>query len=251
MSEGDGTRVGVVGGDDDREARLEEAITEAGWRPVSAPAAEVVSADPTFVLAVGERAFLEVARTGTDVPILPIDAGRGVRSVPNAVASAAVQRDIEADWSTETHPLLAVAVDGDRRGTAVMDVTTMTAEAAHISEYDVATGDATLGRIRADGIVVATPAGTPGYARRIGAPVTSPGSGVVVAPIAPFATDPDHWVVDPTPVRIGQTRTDAGVELVVDDAVVASLEPDETVTCRVDGHVRTILVPESRSRYES
>jgi len=45
------------------------------------------------------------------------------------------------------------------------------------------------------------------------------------------------------------TRGDAAVDLVVDDAVAGSIEQRETVACRVEGRVSTVVLPESRSRY--
>jgi NAD+ kinase len=146
--------------------------------------------------------------------------------------------------------VLSVAVDGTERWTAVTDVALITAEAAHISEYDIVAGEDRLDCVRADGVVVATPAGSTGYARRLGGPVLAPGTGAVVFPIAPFATDPDHWVVDPDGLSVALERDDAPVELVVDDAVATEVDPTETVTLSVAGHVDTAVLPASRSRYE-
>lgn len=246
MSGGAGTSVGVVGDGSDVTDRLVDALADAGER---GDAASVLERDVRVIVAVGERAFIDVASEAPDVPVLPVGAGRGVRSVPRDDAAAAARGLVDGDWPTEAHPLLAVALDGESRGVAVTDVTVVTAEAAHISEYELTAGEDALGRVRADGVVVATPAGSPGYARRLGAPVLGPGTGAVVAPIAPFATDPDHWVVDPDGVTVAPARREAPVELVVDDSTVGRIDPSQSVSCRVDGRVSTIVLPESASRY--
>jgi NAD+ kinase len=248
MSEGEAPLVGVVERSDVAD-RIAEAVADAGGHPTTGAAADVIGEDVTIHVTAGERAFVDVATRAPAAPILPVEAGWGVRSVPAGDVEAAIDDLLAFEWPTEDHPLLAIRVDGERWATALMDVALVTAEAAHISEYRVAAGDARLGSVRADGVVVATPAGSPGYARRIGSPVIGPGTGAVVAPIAPFATDPDDWVVDPDGVTVEPTRGDAAVDLVVDDAVAGSIEQRETVACRVEGRVSTVVLPESRSRY--
>jgi NAD+ kinase len=249
MTDRPGQRVGVVDGGGGDGQSVREAIADAGADLATGAARDVLAADPRVVVAVGEGSFIRVATAAPDVPILPVAAGRGVRSVPASATDGATPHLLQGEWRTERHPVLGVDVDGEDRGRAVMDVATMTAEAAHISEYQLTAGDAALGRVRADGVVVATPAGSAGYARRIGAPVLAPGTGVVVAPVAPFTTAPDHWVIDLESLAIRQARADADVELGVDDTVVGTLDPTEIVSCRVVGHVSTIVLPESRSRY--
>lgn len=249
MSEGQAPVVGVVEDGTGLRDPVETAVADAGGRAVLGPPEDVLEADPTAVVAVGERALSELGPALPAVPVLPIEAGRGVRSVPADAVSAGVASLLAGEGSTESHPVLSVAVDGESRGTAVMDVSVLTAKAAHISEYDVSADGAALARVRADGIVVATPAGSAGYARRIGGPVIAPGTGVVVLPVAPFATDPDNWVVEPDVVTITPLRADARVELILDEARAGSVAPAATVTCRIAGRVHTAVVPASQSRY--
>lgn len=255
MNDG-GATVGIVGdageashGDEASDA-FADAASDVGGDVVTGSAADVLAGDPAVVVAVGESALLDVATRRPEAPIVPVDAGRGVRSLRAADLVDAATSVVAGEWTTESHPLLSVSVDEEEQGVAVLDVSLVTAEAAHISEYDLVVGDDRLGAVRADGVVIATPAGSPGYARRLDAPIIAPGSGAVVVPIAPFATDPDHWVVDPDGLSIELERDEAPVELVVDDAVARAVDPNETVSVAVDGSVETVVLPASRSRYD-
>lgn len=246
MSDGGVATVGVLG--DPRDS-FADAVGDAGGDVIAGSVVDVLAGEPSVVVARGEAAFLDVATRVPECPIVPVDAGRGVRSLPATALLGAAESLVSGEWTTESHPLLAVEVDGTALGTAVTDVALVTAEAAHISEYDLAAGDAGLDRVRADGVVVATPAGSTGYARRLGAPVLAPGTGAVVVPIAPFSTDPDHWVVDPDGLAVELVRDDAPVQLIVDDAVARVVDPSETVRLSVADRVESVVLPASRSRY--
>lgn len=246
MDEGD-VAVGIVG---DAPASLPAAVSEAGGVIREGDVESVLEERPDAVVAVGERAALECARAASDVPILPVDAGRGLRSVPADALPAAAERLVDGEFDTETHPVLSVAVAERTVGRAVADVTLITAEAARISEFAVTADREHVGQFRADGVVVATPAGTPGYARQVGSPITAPGTGVAaVAPIAPFATNPDHWVVALEDVRLTVERDEAAVTLLGDDVSLATLGKGEAVRLTHAGTATVAVLAESRPRF--
>jgi NAD+ kinase len=241
------TRVGVVGSET---APAVDAFETVGARPVVASAHGVLDADPDIVAAVGEAALLSVARQRPSVPVLPVDAGRGVRSVPQERLGDAATRVVAGNWSTDSHPLLAVDVGGDRQSLALMDAMAVTAEPAHISEFTLRTEDERIAQFRADGVVAAAPAGTPGYARAAGAPVVPPGPSVLtLVPVAPFATTLDHWVVPATTLTMTVERDDATVEVLADDRTVGIADVGEPVTLAADGTVETVRVPEGVSPF--
>ncbi|MDG5776461.1 ATP-NAD kinase [Haloarculaceae archaeon H-GB2-1] len=242
------TSVGVVGPDGDSVA---EAVTAAGLTPRTGAVEDVLATEPGALVAVGESALLSLARTGPDVPILPVDAGRGVRSVPKARVGAALE-DITGDWRTERHPVLEVRVDGESVARALMDVTLTTAEPAHISEYTVSWQDERICQVRADGVVIGTPAGSHGYARAAGGPLVPPETDVaILAPMAPFETDPDHWVVPLTELELGVARDTTAVELLADDRVVADVPPTATVTVTIADSVALVRSQHGDSPFET
>jgi len=233
--------VGVLG-----DPAVADRLREAGAAVVEGAVDDVPTTE--LVVAVGQPAVRTVAAADTGPLVLPVAAGRGVRSVSRDSVPAAVAGLEDAD--TERHPLFDVAVDDGAVGAAVFDVTAVTAEAARISEYAVETATDSVGQFRADGVTLATPAGSPGYARRIGGPVLAPAeSAGVVAPIAPFQVTPDHWVASLDGLSVSVERDEATVALYVDGDEVATVACGETVHLERAGTVRVAVVAESCSRF--
>jgi NAD+ kinase len=236
-----GTVVGVVG---DHPAVV-EAVEAAGGRPRVADARSVAAADPARVVAIGEAALLATVRAGVDVPTLPVEAGRAVRSVPGMAVEPAVERLLDGEFEVVDYPVVDVrSALGSIR--ALQDVMLVTAEPARISEYTVRSGGDLVDRFRADGVVVATPAGSQGYARACGGPVMEPGTEVlVVVPVSPFATDQDSWVLPLDAVELSVERDETPVELLADDCAAGTVARGETVRLTRDGRFPVAVVPES------
>ena len=233
--------VGVVG-----DPSVADRLREAGAAVETAPGDSVPTTER--VVAVGQAALRAVAAADTEPLVLPVAAGRGVRSVAREAVPAAVAGLDGA--ATERHPLFGVAVAGETVGTAVFDVTVVTAEAARISEYAVETTTDSVGQFRADGVTLATPAGSPGYARRVGGPLLAPAESVgVVAPIAPFQTNPDNWVVSLDGLSVSVERDEATVALYADGDEVGTVDCGETAGLRRRGTLRVAVLGESRSRF--
>lgn len=227
-----------------------DALDAAGARIVPGAPDAVFEADPAAVVAVGEPALLSVARRSPTIPVLPVAAGSGVRSVPLDSIGDAAASLVAGDWTTESHPLLSVDVAGDRRALALLDAMAVTAEPAHISEYTVAAEGELVARFRADGVAVATPAGTAGYARAAGGPVIPPGPSVLtVVPVAPFATALDHWVVPATDLAITVERDESDVDVLADDRTVGQAGVDDRITLGAEGRLETIRVPAGQSPF--
>jgi NAD+ kinase len=237
--------VGLVG---DGEA-VAGAIAGAAAAPVRGDPATVLAADPDVVVAVGEDALLALARAGPEPPVLPVAAGAGVRSVPRTRVEAAIAAVAAGDHRTARHPLLAVETGEGEAAHALFDAALVAAEPARISAFTVEAAGEGHGSIRADGLVVATPAGTRGYTRALRAPTVRPGSDVLaVEPIGQFATRPDRWVVPLAPVTVTVARDEVPVEVVVDGRVVAEASQGESVTIAPDGSIDTVVVQASQSR---
>lgn len=239
--------VGVVG---DAVDDLVAEVETAGGQPRIGDADDVVGADPDVVVTVGEAATLAAARQRPTMPILPVDAGRGLRSVPEDRTGSLADSVVDGEWTAESHPLVAIETGGETVDRALLDVTLVTAEAARISEFSVRDRETRVGQFRADGVVVATPAGTPGYARRVGTPIVAAETGVLaVAPIAPFATNPDHWLVADDHLTLTVERDEADVTLFADDRPVGPIARDEPVTLTTDRAVRVAVLPQSQRRF--
>lgn len=239
--------VGVVG---ERPAALDAAVAELGVRTRAGAVETVLDAEPDLIAAVGDAALFDVARATPDVPVLPVATSRGFRPVAAEAVGDALGHALAGDPSVQSHSILDVEYDGSRVARALADVSLLTDEVAHISEYAVAADGDRVSRFRADGVVVATPAGSAGYARRIDCPVVAPGTGVgPVAPIAPFATDPDHWVLPLDDVRLTVERDETPITLVADDREVATVASGEPVRIGRGGTVDLVVAPQSDSQF--
>lgn len=237
--------VGVVG----EHPAVADAVEASGRSPVVGAASEVVAHDPAVVVAVGEPALLSLVPAGVDAPVLPVAAGRGVRSVPDdrATVERAVDRLVAGEWTAVEHPLVAADPAGER---ALTDLMLVTAEPARISEYTVRAGEEMVANFRADGVAVATPAGSVGYARAASGPVLAPDvAAVAVVPVAPYAIDPDHWVLPVEDVSLTVERDEAPVALLADDRSVGAVDPHQPVTFGRDGTLAIAVVEESRPFY--
>lgn len=241
----DGVRLGVVGDD----TAIVDAVADAGAEVRAGDAASVCAADVEAVVAAGESALFDLVAHSPEVPVLPVGAGRGVRSVPAAAVPEAVAALVGGDYEAVSLPLLRAASPfQDAR--ALCDVMLTTSEPAHISEFTVRFDGDHVARFRADGVVVATPAGSPGYARAADGPVVAPGTGVgSVVPVAPFATAADRWVVPLDGIELVVEREETPVVLQADDRQVGPVEPNETVRLGVDGSLDLAVVAESLDFY--
>lgn len=237
--------VGLVGQDE----RVERGVRAADVSTVRGSAAAVLEAGPDVVLGVGESAMVSLARRQPDVPLLPIDAGPGLRSIHASAVADVLSRYQSETWKTATSPLLAVTIEDAQTATALFDATLVTDQPASISEYSIAADGERIQRVRADGVVTATPAGTAGYARAVGTPRISPAASVTaVAPIAPFTTDPETWVVADD-VAVTVERDGTPVAVLADDRTVATVDVGTTVTVARDATVDIVVVPESRPSF--
>jgi NAD+ kinase len=250
-------RVGIVGESIETMAETVEAAD--GKALVDDP-----RADPAFVISVGESGLYSLV-PDPPAPVLPVNAGPGIGSITADDAQEVIptlldesrslsrseseSRDSSRSESypTISHPILSVGKDsrndGDGCAYALVDVTLVTAEPARISEYTIISGDERVTSVRADGVVVATPAGSHGYALDAGGPRIAPETDVgTVVPIAPFAISDDHWVVSLSDIRLTVERDDAPVDLFVDGRRVGTVSPVDTLSLTPVAILETIRV---------
>lgn len=195
--------------------------------------------DVRVAFAVGEPSLLAVARHRPDTPIAPVDAGVGRYDIPDRAATAVADAAADSDLETVAHPLLDVAVAGEHAGTAVADATLLTAAPARISEFGVAAANGWRETVRADGVVVATPLGSAGYARDVGGPALAPGTGLAAVPISAYAIHVRPWVLRP-PLSLSVERDEADVTLRLDDREVRSIPPGGPVNVTAEASVSLV-----------
>ena len=216
--------------------------------------AAIVAGDTEYdvLVAAGESALLSLVREGIAVPLLPVGVDAGVPSVPPADLEAAVD-SLRSDAFDVTDVPTIEATLHERTFRALMDVMAITAEPARISEYRTTlrpTGTV-LDQVRADGVSVSGPAGTPGYGTAAGGPVLGPDiSGLAVVPVGQFRTEHPHWVLEP-PFEIEVVREEVTVSLVVDDRSVDSVPAAEPICFDWGPPVECVVLAESVSPMEN
>jgi len=254
-------RVGVLGDGADGAA---DAIRDAGGEAVTGEAALDESA-VDVVAAIGEAAVLDALAAGVGVhqaaasastsgqhaeqpggtSVLPVAAGREYGGVERDDLPDALTALASGDYEVRERPTLSVTA-GETDVRALADVMLVTDEPARISEYAVATRGSSVDEVRADGVVVATPAGSHGYAADAGGPLLSADAGALaVVPISPFRVERTQWVLD-APASLEVVREDADVALLVDGRERGLAEPGVPVELDWGAPFEVAVVPASR-----
>ncbi|ELZ23905.1 sugar kinase [Haloterrigena salina JCM 13891] len=185
-------------------------------------------------------------------------ADRGRRG--DAVGYDGVDVDVDSDSDGAEFDASGADTDGNGAGTdansgdagadairdrALFDVTLVTDEPARISEYGVASRGDSVARFRADGVVVATAAGSDGYAGAVDAPSLSTAvDAVAVAPVAPFVTDTRRWVLPDDRLELTVERDEGPIALVADGRRVTSVGVDARIAVSVEDSLETLSVPD-------
>ena len=131
------------------------------------------------------------------------------------------------------------------RWLAINDVSIHRQPGKRVADLAYAVGEDEVGRVRCDGLVVATPAGSTGYNLANGGPVMAWGvAGFVVSFIAPHSLTARALVVAPQDVLSIHNRSqEEPVDVSVDGRPVCVLEPAEHIEARFldnQGHLARI-----------
>lgn len=234
--------------DFDFESTLERATADTGATVVSGSATAVLERSPSFVVCLGQEALTAVVHEGITVPVLPIDVGPGLHSVTGDRLHDTLEAVFAGDGCECQYPLLCVESESIRKSNtgpirACFDVALLTEEPARISEYSVRSRGNQLAQFRADGVVVATPQGSHGYATAAGGPLIAPGlDALAVVPVAPFVTRTQQWIVPNDDLELTVERDEGPVSLQVDDRTLETVTMGSTVSITADESL-TVLCP--------
>jgi len=203
--------------------------------------------DMCFALG-GDGTVLGALRTyaGTDVPVFGVNFGEigFLASVERHEARIGFSRAFAGEF--EVLALPAIQLSG-KKGSwlAINDVSMHRQQGNRVADLAYAVGPDEVGRVRCDGIVVATPAGSTGYNLANGGPVMAWGvEGFVVSFIAPHSLTARALVVAPSDVLTIHNRSrEEPVDVTIDGRPVCVLDPGEEIHSRfVDrqGHLAQV-----------
>jgi len=185
----------------------------------------------------GDGTILHALRTyaGTGVPVFAVNYGEigFLATVEREDAEKGFERAFAGDYEVLALPAIEVTCGGGR-WLAINDVSMHRQPGKRVADLAYAVGKDEIGRVRCDGLVVATPAGSTGYNLANGGPVMAWGvAGIVVSFIAPHSLAARALVVAPTDVLSVLNRSqEEEVDVAVDGRPVCTLPPDKELTVR-------------------
>jgi NAD+ kinase len=150
----------------------------------------------------GDGTFLHTLQRSS-VPLLPINAGTvgflaEVDGARRPAFDAALDRLLQGRYFVESRMKLACEVGGESLPDATNEVVVHTSQVAKMRLFELTLEGHAMGRLRADGIIVATPTGSTSYSLSALGPILDPAvEAIVVSALAPFQSSQRTIVVDP------------------------------------------------------
>lgn len=235
------SRAGVTLRFDQEETRKHRLAPRDGVE-VDAPLVKEV--DMCFALG-GDGTILTALReyAGTGVPVFGVNFGEigFLATVERDQVAFGFARAFEGDFELLSLPGLRV---GNERGLwlAINDVSIHRQPGNRVAHLAYAMGPDEIGRVRCDGLVVATPAGSTGYNLANGGPVMAWGvAGFAVSFIAPHSITARALVVAPGDALVVHNASrEEPDDVVIDGRPVAVLAPGEQITVSFLGDQGTL-----------
>ena len=189
----------------------------------------------------GDGTILTALRryAGTRVPVFAVNFGEigFLATVDREEARSGIEQAFAGAFEVLSLPGIALSgASGD--WLAINDVSMHRQPGNRVADLAYAVGQDEIGRVRCDGLAVATPAGSTGYNLANGGPVMAWGvAGFVVSFIAPHSLTARALVVAPTDVLSVHNRSrEESVDVTVDGRPVCTLPPGQEIEARfVDG----------------
>ncbi len=202
----------------------------------------------------GDGTLLRVGRSfiGTEVPILGINLGRlgFLTDTPVGSMFDVAEQVLEGRLKTKRHFSLSASTwRGEEclgSGAAVNDVVLQRGDHPRMIGFSMHVRDQFVFRMRGDGIVLATPAGSTAYALSAGGPIVHPEvEAISVVPICPHTLS-NRPIVVPASDRIELTLQEAAAPaaLNLDGQVHLSLTAGDRVRIERGGEVSLVYLPE-------
>jgi NAD+ kinase len=195
------------------------------------------SMHPDVVISIGgDGTFLHALRR-TNAPLLPINAGTvGVLAEVEARQPQeiewAVERLLRGFYFLEERMKLAAQIGHRTLPDATNEYVIHSAAVAKMGLFEIAFDGHVAGRLRADGLILASPTGSTGYSLSSRGPIVdSAVDAIILTAIAPFRSDPRAVVLEPMRVlRLRPLEESPGAVVVADGEVEYRLSPTRPVT---------------------
>jgi NAD+ kinase len=184
----------------------------------------------------GDGTFLHALRH-SNVPLLPINAGTvGVLAEVEArhpkEFEAAIDRLLRGFYFLEDRMKLAAQVGDRPLADATNEFVVHSSAVAKMGVFELSFDGHVAGRLRADGLIVASPTGSTAYSLSSRGPIVDSAiDAIVLTAIAPFRTDPRALVLEPMrTVQLRPVEASPGAVVVADGEEEHPLSPSTPVT---------------------
>ena len=206
-----------------------------------------IEADICFAFG-GDGTILTALRryAGTGVPVFAVNFGEigFLATVDRETAETGIEQAFAGNFEVLSLPGIGLSGESGE-WLAINDVSMHRQPGNRVADLAYAVGEDEIGRVRCDGLAVATPAGSTGYNLANGGPVMAWGvAGFVVSFIAPHSLTARALVVAPTDVLTVLNRSrEESVDVTVDGRPVCTLAPGEEIEARFaddQGHLAQV-----------
>jgi NAD+ kinase len=184
----------------------------------------------------GDGTILRALRryAGTSVPVFAVNYGEigflATIDPDEDTLVAGMERAVAGDFETLTLPALAVETP-DGPVAAINDLAIHRRPGTRVANLSYAVHGEEVGKVRCDGLVLATAAGSTGYNLANGGPVMAWGvEGFAVSFISPHSLTARSLVVSPDDLLSVHNRSQDAVDISVDGQPAGSLAPGEAIT---------------------
>jgi NAD+ kinase len=184
----------------------------------------------------GDGTILRALRryAGTSVPVFAVNYGEigflATIDPDEDTLVAGMERAVAGDFETLTLPALAVETP-DGPVAAINDLAIHRRPGTRVANLSYAVHGEEVGKVRCDGLVLATAAGSTGYNLANGGPVMAWGvEGFAVSFISPHSLTARSLVVSPDDLLSVHNRSHDAVDISVDGQPAGSLAPGEAIT---------------------
>jgi NAD+ kinase len=189
----------------------------------------------------GDGTILQALRmyAGTGVPVFAVNYGEvGFLATvdPNGLEES-FARAFAGDFEVLELPMIAVQGGDEEGGRGINDISFHRKPGLRVADLSYAISGEEVGRVRCDGLVVSTPAGSTGYNLANGGPVMAWGvEGYAVSFIAPHSLTARALVVAPDDVLTVQNRSrDEPADVTVDGRPTGELPAGESLNVHFIG----------------
>ncbi|MDX8377878.1 MAG: NAD(+)/NADH kinase [Mariprofundales bacterium] len=223
---------------------------------------EIIAKAKLLIVLGGDGSVLHAARrlVGKKIPLLGINLGRLGFLTESPLGIAGDVYDIVAEvlagnYRIERHSTLSAhslrAGSTLRKGLAFNDVVLQRNHHPRMIEFEMRIDDQFVFRLRADGLVLATPAGSTAYALSAGGAIVHPScDGISVVPICPHTLSNRPIIVPANQcITLHLTESPAAAALNLDGQVHQELEQGDEV-CIERGGIVLLAYLNSRNYYQ-